>query len=89
MERKNELSVWEVFNEYADARDLLEDAMTTIEDLEFEIGAALDDLSDEIESISVKLAECDSVFRRFKRQKSSKRYFDHNDEDLPWVENNI
>lgn len=74
MQNKENMTVWDVFNEYADIRDELEDAMhsfsSAIEDIQF----ALMDLNDEMNQIYDHLSECDKIFRRFRSR--NPRYFE-------------
>ena len=68
------LSVWDVFEKYADIRDELEDAMETFSSSMEDIQVALMDLDDELEEIRSHLSQCDKVFRRFKAR--NPKYFE-------------
>ena len=71
---EDELTVWDVFNEYADIRDELEDSIGSFNSVIEDIRAALVDLDDELDEIREHLNKCDKVFRRFKKR--NPRYFD-------------
>ncbi len=67
-EQKDKLSVWDVFNEYADVRDELGDLLDSFEILQSDIQYALEDISGAITAITERLSECDKVFCRYRRQ---------------------
>ena len=48
---EDELTVWDVFNEYADIRDELEDSIGSFNSVIEDIQAALVDLDDELDEI--------------------------------------
>ena len=64
------LTIWDVFNEYADVRDDLEDILLSYECLQSEIGDAMDTISEELEALHNRLAVCDRIFRRYKKTSS-------------------
>ena len=68
MIEKEKMTVWDVFNNYADIRDELEDAMESFSFFMEDVQTALMDLNDELEQIRSHLTECDKVFRRYKVQ---------------------
>jgi len=68
VEQKEKLSVWDVFNEYANVRDDLEDVLDSFEILQDDIQLALEDISEAITEITERLSECDTVFCRYRRQ---------------------
>lgn len=68
MEEK-QLTVWDIFSEYADIRDDLEDTLTSFMDMKEELTNAMYDISDELEAIDRHLKMCDQVFRRYKTKK--------------------
>ena len=70
MKTTNRLTVWDVFNEYADVRDDLEDLLLSYECLQSEIGDAMDAIAEELEALHNRLAACDRIFRRFKKTSS-------------------
>ena len=70
MKTTNGLTIWDVFNEYADVRDDLEDILVSYECLQSEIGEAMDTISEELGDLHNRLAACDRIFRRFKKTSS-------------------
>ena len=66
MKKTNGLAIWDVFNEYADVRDDLEDVLLSYECLQSEIGDAMDAIAEELEALHNRLAACDRIFRRYK-----------------------
>ena len=70
MKTTNGLTIWDVFNEYADVRDDLEDLLLSYECLQSEIGDAMDAIAEELEALHNRLAACDRVFRRYKKTSS-------------------
>ncbi len=67
-EQKDKLSVWDVFNEYADVRDELDDVLDSFEILQSDIQYALEDISEAITTITERLSECDKVFYCYRKQ---------------------
>lgn len=65
---QKKLTVWDVFEEYADVRDELESTMDTFEYIQAEMEYAIEDITSDLQSIKKQLRECDKVFRRFKAQ---------------------
>ena len=70
MKKPNGLTIWDVFNEYADVRDDLEDVLLSYECLQSEIGDAMDAIAEELEALHNRLAACDRIFRRYKKKSS-------------------
>ena len=70
------LTVWDIFEEYADVRDELEDLLDGFRSVREDIEAAVYDLEGGLEEIEDHLASCDRVFRRFKakRRREEKKY---------------
>ena len=66
MKTTNGLTIWDVFNEYADVRDDLEDILLSYECLQSEIGNVMDAIAEELETLHNRLAACDRIFRRYK-----------------------
>ena len=64
--RNNQFSLWDSLAEYADIQDELQDALTSMECLQYEFETALDDLKDELEQIQEHIDGCYSKLRRFK-----------------------
>ena len=61
---EDELTVWDVFNEYADIRDELEDSIGSFNSVIEDIQAALVDLDDELsENISTNVIRCSVVLK--------------------------
>ena len=65
------LSVWDVFNEYADVRDDLECLLDSYDILRDEIRIATEDITDELDEIRQRLLRCDQIFKRHRSAKSS------------------
>jgi len=63
------LSVWDVFEEYADVRDELEDLLEGFRSVREDIELAVYDLEGGLEEVEGHLARCDRVFRRFKAKR--------------------
>lgn len=63
------LSVWDVFEEYADVRDELEDLLDGFRSVREDIELAVYDLEGGLEEVEDHLARCDRVFRRFKAKR--------------------
>lgn len=77
------LSVWDVFEEYADVRDDLEDILDGFHSIIEDIGLAIYELEGGLEDVEEHLARCDKVFRRFtaKRRREEKKFeLKHRDE---------
>ena len=64
------LSVWDVFNEYADAREDLECLLESYDTLQNDIRIAMDDITDELDEIRQRLLRCDQIFKRYRSTKS-------------------
>ena len=67
MKKANGLTSWDVFNEYTDVRDDLEDVLLSYECLQSEIGDAI---AEELEALHNRLAVYDRVLRRCKTTSS-------------------
>ena len=74
-QKRNILTVWEVFEKYADIRDELEDILMSFDVMKDDIETALDDISDGLDQLTMNLKECDRVFRRFRAAKPSRHFF--------------
>ena len=70
MKTTNGLTIWDVFNEYADVRDDLEDILLSYECLQNEIGDTMDAIAEELETLHNRLGACDRIFRRYKKRSS-------------------
>ena len=70
MKTTNGLTIWNVFNEYADVRDDLEDILLSYECLQREIGDTMDAIAEELGALHNRLAACDRIFRRYKTTSS-------------------
>ena len=64
------LSVWDVFNEYADVREDLEYLLNSYYILQDGIRIAMEDITDELDEIQQRLLRCDQVFKRYRSTKS-------------------
>lgn len=60
------MSIWDVFNEYADIRDDIEDALSYLEELQYEAKTTLADIHSELADIRTRLLLCDRILKRFK-----------------------
>ena len=65
------LSVWDVFNEYADVREDLECLLDSYDILQYDIRIAMEDITDELDEIRQRLLRCDQIFKRYRSVKSS------------------
>ncbi len=65
------MSIWDVFNEYADVRDELEDLMDSYEVLQEDIRVAMEDITDELNEVRQRLLHCDHIFKRYRSAKKS------------------
>lgn len=59
--------IFDLLEEYADIRDELEDTMQSFEILGSDIGLALDDIRDELETLQEHLDRCSNSLIRFRR----------------------
>lgn len=66
---EKDFSVWDVFEEYADIRDELEDLLDGFRSIQEDIELAIYDLEEGLEDVEDHLARCDRVFRRFKAKR--------------------
>ena len=65
------LSVWDVFNEYADVRDDLECLLDSYDILQDDIRIAMKDITDELDGIRQRLLRCDQIFKRYRSGRNS------------------
>lgn len=65
-DRAKKLTVWEVFEEYADIRDDMEDLLMDFQGMMDEIETVMSDLADGLGELEERLDQCDRTFRRFK-----------------------
>ena len=65
------LSVWDVFNEYADVRDDLECLLDSYDILQDDIRTAMEDIADELDGIRQRLLRCDQIFKRYRSGRNS------------------
>ena len=65
------LSVWDVFNEYADVRDDLECLLDSYDILQDDIRTAMEDIADELNEIRQRLLRCDQIFKRYHSVRNS------------------
>ena len=65
------LSIWDVFNEYADVREDLEYLLDSYDVLQDDIRIAMEDITDELDEIRQRLLRCDQIFKRYRSVKSS------------------
>ena len=65
------LSVWDVFNEYADVREDLECLLDSYDILQDDIRIAMEDITEELDEIRQRLLRCDQIFKRYRSAKSS------------------
>ena len=63
------LSVWDVFNEYADVREDLECLLDSYDTLQDDIRIAMEDIADELDEIRQRLLRCDQIFKRYRSAK--------------------
>jgi len=63
-ERK--MTIWEVFEEYADVRDAFEELLSSFEYLQDVMQTATEGIRGDLDSIRERLDKCDNVFRRYK-----------------------
>lgn len=66
MDRARKLTVWEVFETYADIRDDLEELLIDFQNTVEELGTAMIDLADGLGELETTLGQCDRTFQRFK-----------------------
>lgn len=66
---EGKFSVWDVFEEYADIRDELEDLLDGFRSVREDIELAVYDLEGDLEEVEGHLSRCDRVFRRFRTKR--------------------
>ena len=83
--KESKLTVWEVLEKYADIRDELDNALSSFEMLKNEIEMTLEDISDELDQLTMDLSECDRVFKRFRAVRPASYFYadGHTDQELP------
>ena len=67
-QKEYRLSIWDVFDEYADVRDDLEDTIAVCQSMKDDLESSMEEISDQLNDIEERLHQCDLIFRRFKRQ---------------------
>ena len=71
MKNNETLSVWDVFEEYADVRDDLEYLLDSYDILQEDIRIAMEDITDELDRLRQRLLRCDRIFKRYQTARSS------------------
>ena len=68
----NTEKLYELYEEFNNIRDELEDTVTSFEVLQEDIRIALDDITGELEVIQEHLQKCSGMFRRFSSRNHKK-----------------
>lgn len=68
----NTEKLYELYEEFNNIRDELEDTITSFEVLQEDIRIALDDITGELEVIQEHLQKCSRMFRRFSSRNHKK-----------------
>ena len=82
---KKKPTVWEVLNKYADIRDEFDNVLESYGFLQFELSAAMHDISKDLDQIRNELTECDRIFKRYRVQKPASFF----SEDIASPEDNL
>ena len=83
---KKNTTLWEVLNIYANICGEFDDVLESYALLQFEMSAGLHDISEDLDKIRNKLAECDKIFKRYNVHRPASFFYDKfpPNEDLPF-----
>lgn len=66
IDRMRHAQIWDLFDQYADIRDHLEDLLYSMQMLQSQLTSDLDDLSDDFDDLTEALIKCSKNLIRFK-----------------------
>ena len=58
--------IWDLLDAYADIRDNMEDTLLSFQELHADIDYAMEQITEELESLQERLDECSGKLKRFK-----------------------
>ena len=76
--------IWNLLYEYADIRDELEDTLTSFQQLHKEIEYAMEDITDELESLQEHLSKCSGKLMRFRNPQRNQYKIVKEQSDIPF-----
>lgn len=66
IDRIRHAQIWDLLDQYADIRDQLEDVLSSMQVLQFQFAADLEDLSADFDDLSAQIARCSHSLIRFR-----------------------
>ena len=76
--------IWDLISDYADIRDELEDALDSIRILYSDLELAMEDISDELDTIEEHLCVTGRTLKRFRVSDHTPPLKTDEKEELPW-----
>ena len=76
--------IWDLISDYADIRDELEGALDNIRILYGDLELAMEDISDELDSIEEHLSVTGRTLKRFRITYNATPHDAAEEEELPW-----
>lgn len=77
--------IWNLLYEYADIRDELEDTLISFQQLHQEIEYAMEDITDELESLQEHLSKCNGKLIRFRNPQRNHKIVKEQS-DIPFLD---
>lgn len=84
--KKGHDDIWNLLYEYADIRDELEDTLLSFRELYAEIEYAMEDITEELESLEEHLSKCSERLTRFRTPRHSQHEIIKEQRDLPFMD---
>lgn len=85
-DRNRHDDIWNLLYEYADIRDELEDTLLSFQELHAEIEYAMEDITDELESLQEHLVKCSERLMRFRNPRHSQYEVIKEQSGLPFMD---
>ena len=85
-DKNQHADIWNLLYEYADIRDELEDALLSFRELHAEIEYAMEDITDELESLQEHLTKCSGKLMRFRNPQHNQYEVIKKQGDLPFMD---
>ena len=85
-DKNRHADIWNLLYEYADIRDELEDALLSFRELHAEIEYAMEDITDELESLQEHLTKCSGKLMRFRNPQHNQYEVIKEQGDLPFMD---
>lgn len=85
-DKKRHNDIWDLLYEYADIRDELKDTLLSFQELHAEIEYAMEDITDELESLQEHLAKCSERLVRFRKPRHSQCEVSKEQSGLPFMD---